>query len=258
MDEARTFIANIRQLHALSGKNLRGVFGLSDEQDRAVRASASQLVTEEFNNASLHEALTKLLLKFEEMCRRNSRLIPDRLRLEIARHLFSDLSENITVFRCEKAPLKVTQLTIYHGTSCVALHEEREFAEFRKTPGIFRQAATNHSTDPRGFLRRVQANVAALMEDMEFAEFREMPSIFYQAAANNSTDPQGFLRRVQVNIAALMEDEEFAEFRETPGIFRRAAVHYSTNPQGFLRRVQGGEVIAGKDEYMQAPPFVFG
>ena len=58
------------------------------------------------------------------------------------------------------------------------LKADDRFADFRDTPGIFRDAAVHHTKDPEGFLIGVREAISRLEADDRFADFRDTPWIF--------------------------------------------------------------------------------
>lgn len=74
------------------------------------------------------------------------------------------------------------------------LQDER-FADLRSTPGVIRQAAFYHPTDPEGFLTRAQDAKSRLSTDERFAELSTTPHLFGMAAFAYPTDPDGFLAK---------------------------------------------------------------
>ena len=73
------------------------------------------------------------------------------------------------------------------------LSSDERFAEFRGTPGIYREAAVTYHRNPEGFLVGVREAITRLQADDRFAGFRDTPWVFRTAATTNPSDPEGFL-----------------------------------------------------------------
>jgi hypothetical protein len=259
LQKAASFMAEVRDAQFDSGRPLAGPARLTPDQRSAITSASadSNLVAAVKEALKVDLPVNRLFERFEEMCRRREIPIDHSQRPGILKLLAAELWTNAQ--QLQARPKDLIGVTVYHG-NITPLAAEEEFVSLRDTPGIFKQAALNHPTDPRGFLRKVQKNIAVLAAEEEFAPLRDTPGIFTRAAAGNPSDPRGFLRQVQKDITALATEEEFAPLRDTPGIFTRAAIHNPTDPRAFLRKVQKDiAVLAAEKEFapLRDTPSIF-
>jgi hypothetical protein len=154
------------------------------------------------------------------------------LRPAVYRLLGIELAINSQIL--EDSPEHLAPATVYNG-SLDRLQEL--YPEFRDAPYIFRLAANNYPSDPKGFLQDVREAILRLEQDERFAEFRDTPGVFREAAIKNLPDPEGYLQRLQQPLSRLEQDERFAAFRKTPGVFRKAAIGYSSAPEQHLLKL---------------------
>ncbi|MCZ7632965.1 MAG: hypothetical protein M5U20_05730 [Phycisphaerales bacterium] len=244
--EAARFLAGLREAQRLSGRRLGGHRYLSDRTRLASAAAqeASRMVRAVASGAD-GEAVRQAVDALEEMCRRRGLQMPENLRHSIYQVLAGEILANAAMLRA--TPAEVASATAYNG-ALAELVDSDEFASLRDTPGVFKRAAVHNPSDPEGFLRKVQATVAALERDPEFEPLRDSPSVFMHAAASYPSDPQGFLRKVLATVAALERDPEFEPLRRSPSVFRHAAAGYPSDPKGFLRKVLGTVAALEGDE----------
>jgi hypothetical protein len=239
--EARLFIEYARRAHRESNKRLGGPKRLTEAQYRLINAAVDQLsMTGTFNDFSGHEAVRKLLVNFDVLCKRNGIELPETIRPHISRLLTNDLFTNARAFLEKPTPKALEQyvsLTLYQGITCVGLSGEAEFAAFADSPWIFKHATKNNPTDPRSFLRRILTDIGETQAEAEFAELKDSPNIFKYAAVHNPKDPRGFLCRILADIRETQTEAEFAELKDCPSIFKYAAVHNPTDPRAALRDI---------------------
>ncbi|MDD3371215.1 MAG: hypothetical protein PHE27_05250 [Alphaproteobacteria bacterium] len=238
------FVETVRKKQRESGKALCGCFKLSPETIKAIK-DASRIVFEIApSNGLTCESMTTLMMRFEELCRRQEIAMPASARIDVLRYLVSELIANHTALGGN--PNKLIAVTLYRGA--VGPRIVAGFPMFSETPGILRHATEKNPSDPEKFLRNVNGTIDALAAQNsngqgEFSCFSDTPWVFKHAAVHNLSDPERFLRGLKQTIDTLKEnskntDDEFSCFSDTPGIFKYAAVHHLSNPQRFLRDVK--------------------
>jgi hypothetical protein len=255
---ARVFMDAARRAQSERCISMQGSSGLREPQQLSIRAAASF--------SSLHGATAQLdvglkervhLLEcFNKMCRRHHIEVPTDMLPTLLSEMLTELSTNQNTFRRSAASL--VPVTAYCGAIGPQLYQE--FPEFSDSPSIFKYAAVNNTSDPRGFLSLVRNIITELKTDNEFSFFRNTPSIFKYAAVNNTSDPRGFLRDVQRTLKELWDDEEFASIRGSSSIVMQVAMHNITNPRGFLRDVQKTIIeLTTEDEFrcFRGSPWLF-
>jgi hypothetical protein len=188
---AAEFMRRVRSAQAKKGKRFVGGNHLRAEREQAITAavSSSTLVAALKESAQGDMPVNQLAERFEEMCRRLEVAVDASLRPYIVNLLAAELWANHTALPIPAE--KLISLTVHQGAIGPKLI--KEFARFRKTPGIFSQAASCPS-DPRAFLCRVAKTIDALTEDPQFERFRETPNVFVEAATDHARDPLGYLR----------------------------------------------------------------
>lgn len=172
--EAQAFMAQIRDIQRESGWTLRGRSFLDDDVAEASRNTRQQssLVRLVKWATDDQDVTDNLLEGFEEMCRRRKHPMPSRLRRDVYRLLALELHVNAAALGAPASD--VARATIYNGDISGISHDP-EFESLRETPGVFRRAAVDSPSDPKGLLRKVVATVADLERDAEFESLRESP-----------------------------------------------------------------------------------
>ncbi len=100
------------------------------------------------------QALETLMLRFEKMSAHNNVIIPETLYPALGERLLKELHTNAVTFRHTGNLEKMLLLTLHQGESFITVFEEEEFQIFRRSRGIFKQAARNNK-DPRAWLRKI-------------------------------------------------------------------------------------------------------
>ncbi len=210
LQEEKDFINSARTAQAKRGRRLWGRTGLSKDQYSAIEEALQNLSLKgEFNKVGGHDAVKTLLTRFEELCRRNQRTIPDEQRNKVssilARELFingATFFENVT----EKELEQLVPLTLYNGDSLSGIHHDPEFTSLQDTPSIFKRAVISYPSDPREFLRDVKTTLESLQQDNTLTIFRDnKPGAFKRAALSYPSGPQEFLENVIKGTASLKE-----------------------------------------------------
>jgi len=273
VDTARNFIDKARAAQTERGIAVRGRHFLSQDQINSIDLAVGKIsFTDQFNNASGHNAVTYLLVRFEELCRRNRFAYPEEHREQISAVLVKELFNNVNTFT--KAPAEKTinayiSLTLYHGDSFCSVFEEKEFASLRDRSYLYNYAATEYPLAPRKRLREVISTIKELKEDKEFESLRSTahtpksgkkttrtytPSYPFEiAAVHHPSDPRGFLRGVLSTIDELKKDEEFISLRNKPYHYRTAAIFHPTKPRKYLRKVISDNKALKDDEDKNLP-----
>ena len=255
--EAETSLDSVREAFDLTGKKFWGKNFVSEE----VRQSINDFIGTDpvaQTQIRLHKknlpgkelpssVLTKLLERFEEYCRRCGACIPEETKVFAYRIMVSRLYRAARAL--EIAPDKIINAVVQHP-DIHRLASSPEFKEFAGSPGIFRTAVQNHTSDPKSFLRRVQSISQDILSDPEFAQLHDTPSIVSRAAISNPGDTREFLRTGLRRIQEIISDPEFSFFTDMPGFLKRAVFDRPTDPKEWLRSIQ-----ATTERILQDPAF---
>ncbi|MCB1680427.1 MAG: hypothetical protein H6858_05465 [Rhodospirillales bacterium] len=194
------FVDEARAAQAQRDKLLRGEARTPEDARLAIEQavdSSLQGLSGGFNRASMQEALTNLMIRFQLMCDRNKMEIPKDSYPAIGRILLAELRENMQAFGSQADPAKMVPLTLYQGSSFTNISQDPEFESLRDQSGLINLAAAKYPSNPRGFLREVMETTSTLQADERYAVLREeAPSIFRYAAINHRKDPHSFLDKI--------------------------------------------------------------
>ncbi len=286
--ETLTFMASLRKAQAQRGKPLAGLVGLTTAQRKAATHSAGYVRAfnrisgfEELDNLMIRfidmarrnempvdphiYPTIAAILQHEwvmnvnalELDRNFEKLIPLTLYhgtdFATAPHepKFKTFADTLGIFR---------QIAIYHPVNprkhlrsmidtIKELKADDEFAEFRATPSIFREAVLHLSSkNAHDFLRKVKANIERVSADPRFKQFEDSPSIYRYAAKHNVHKPEEFLLNTIKTIRSLESDPELKFFAKATGIIKHAAIHHPNHAREFLLEIKHTATKIEKEE----------
>lgn len=197
--DIRGFMREARAAQAKRGKSLKGLKYPSSATMKAIAKYSDNgpALSPRFNYAGGADVLDTLLIRFGLLCERNGIAVREADWPEVARQLLEELAVNAAAFGLQEKPERLIPLTAYCGDDFSKIAQDAEFSDIAHSPWIFKLAAKNHPSDPRGFLCNVQKVMREMAAEPEFAGFVKTPWIFKFAAAVYSSDPRGFLRDVR-------------------------------------------------------------
>ncbi len=250
----KEFTEFVRAKQFKRGKSLKGSPHLSDSQLVSINLTLEDMsLAKQFNNTNDSRAIRRLLVRFEDMCRRNSETFPEQNRAKISAILVNELYANAKAFRTETSKSKINNyisLTLTHGTSFCSVPKEKEFSCLRDQEHVFNYAATRMPHDPRGFLRKLIATIEELQNDDKFHTLRYTSCLnkskfgnvyrrpltlsypFFVAAFIHPGNPRRFLRDTIKKIEELKQDECYTPLLNNPHYFIAATIY---RPNGYRK-----------------------
>jgi hypothetical protein len=191
---AETFMAKARRIQADSNRSLSGP--ASKVQKAAIEDAMlnSLFLASSWNTKRSMSPLNtfNLVRAFEDMCRRNNLRIDEKLRPYIVDLLAAENILNAQALN-ETKPKKLIRTTLHNGSIWPKILNDPKFADFRKTPWIFKYVAVNTPTQPIATLINLKITVAALAEDEDLQRLKHMKYIFATAVLYNPSNPKKFI-----------------------------------------------------------------
>lgn len=210
--QATDFIELVRATALKRGTNARGAVPSKNKKSHFTDITAQNIpLAKSFNETTQREALSKLFVNFDTLCRKNKIEYPECDRKEISFILANEYFTNIRFFARTPNPTaktlsRLASLTIYNGTSFCSALDEEEFKNLRYPNGT----------------------------DKEKDDYRDDFAPFYLAAMRRPRNPREFLREIIKKIETLKQDPNFANFLDRPHLFVNAAVYYPEYPEKIL------------------------
>ena len=231
-----TFAQEIRDAYRASGKTMQGRIGLTPDVKTAIESAAKE-VCSHYDWVAPDQA-QGLLIRFEEMGRRNGYGVEGEHRNEILRYLLTEWEKNIQSFMTrdwETKPTDFMPVTAYQGAIIPDLI--KDFNEFSDVPWIYKRVAENNPANPRGVLQNIRDVIVKMTANPAFAELADSRAwIFRHAAVNSAKDPEAAVRRALASAKKIQQEDEYSGM--AIGHLTLATLCCPKNPRAAAKRVR--------------------